>query len=162
MTHPEEILEMARLWLLLALVDARLFLFPLAWNRAWLFSRDKGSGVPPTTARIERAKGCARLIKRVACYRLRRGSACLAIALALRLRLRRIGIGAALVYGARRSPGGGRRVEAHAWLDLGGVVIDPLDTVAGFFPFKKGETKRENDAIIMGDGLEKEREIIHG
>ncbi len=57
---------------------------------------------------------------------------CLRRALALRTRLRAKGLDGRLVLGARRGAGTG--IEAHAWVELGGVALDPAAD-ANFAPF---------------------------
>jgi hypothetical protein len=59
---------------------------------------------------------------------------CLRRTLALRARLSRMGVKAALVYGARKAADG---LAAHAWLDVGGIVIDTYGTSSQFQPFRR-------------------------
>jgi hypothetical protein len=137
---PSDLVELARLWAILAYVDARLGLMPTSWNRRWLFREeaagDPGRRVNPGPKTLSRISSLLPLLRIAARFRLRRGSPCLCLALALRARLDAFGQRTALVYGARRRMAPGRAIEAHAWLQLGATRLDPFESSAGFIEFE--------------------------
>jgi len=134
-----DLLEIVRLWTIIAYVDARLALLPLSRDRGWLFGRAGVVSPNPGPRTIAKACRLAELSRIAARYRLRRRSPCLCLALALRARLGADGISAWICYGARRRSGEALSIDAHAWLSLGSFRIDPYGSSSSFNEFNDRE-----------------------
>jgi hypothetical protein len=132
---PAQLLEILRLWLTLAYVDARLGLLPSSWNRSWLFRGRSHASATIGTRTRERISALALLLRSVARFRVRKATPCLSLALALRSRLAPLGIKPWLIYGARRASGTSGIIDAHAWLELDGIKLDPYGSSNSFSPF---------------------------
>jgi hypothetical protein len=132
--RPSELVELLRLGIILAYVDARLVLLPQSRNRAWIFRQGNGKGSTPCPARLRRISRIAELLRTAARFRLRSASPCLCLALTLRISRAPLGLRASLVCGARRLQGA---VEAHAWLLVGAARIDPYGTSRSFKEFER-------------------------
>lgn len=118
-------------WLL---AEATVFLLPGAAVAArvarWVPVRGEVDAAPgtvaeareasPAVADVMRARSVARLVRAAARYGPLRGN-CLERAVATKWALARRDIEAEIRVGVRREEG---RIEAHAWVECGGVVVD--------------------------------------
>ncbi len=123
----------ARLAISLLGVDLGLRLLGFGRLRALLARRarpDGGAPRAPDEAELAAARRLARQVERAAGLRIYRVP-CLARALLLERLLARRGLPATLRIGVRR-PGAGR-LGAHAWVECGGLVLDPDPRVAERF-----------------------------
>lgn len=94
-------------------------------------SANTGSEPAPQARQIERAAGTARRLRRVA-NRLPWHSTCLVRAVAGQMLLARRGIrGGIIRFGVRKQDG---KLEAHAWLLLGGVALIGGEVAEGYLP----------------------------
>ncbi len=90
-----------------------------------------GAMAPPQGKPFERAKDMARRLRRVA-DRLPWHSTCLVRAVAGQMLLTRRGIGGGSIrFGVRKQDG---KLEAHAWLLLGGVALIGGEEAEGYLP----------------------------
>jgi len=122
-----------------ALAQAPLLAFyHLALGTGWrpTIVPDSGAGGRTTPAPSPRALALARRLASACAAAAALAPArftCLRQALALRTRLRGKGLAGRLILGARRGTDG--CIEAHAWVELGGVALDP-SADANFAPFR--------------------------
>jgi hypothetical protein len=141
-THSRDLLEIGRLAFSLLYVDARLHFLPRTANRAWLaHGRRYGPRSrlgPSTAAKVERILRLARSAGQLGLLGARRKNSCLCLALALRRRFAAMGLAARLVYGVRRecAAPGATAIAGHAWLELGGLALDPLGLEGSFSPLE--------------------------
>ncbi|HEV2299762.1 MAG TPA: lasso peptide biosynthesis B2 protein [Candidatus Acidoferrales bacterium] len=88
----------------------------------------------PNTTQINEARAEARMIEAASRHGIARGN-CLSRSVALWWLLRRKGINAELRIGARRA---GEGLEAHAWVELGGTILNDEDDVRESFAIFEG------------------------
>lgn len=89
--------------------------------------------------RIREARTTARMIEAASRYGIVRGN-CLSKSIALRWLLRRKGIHAPLRIGARKAGDG---LEAHAWVELDGQIINDADEVRECYAIFAGRMTRQ-------------------
>jgi Transglutaminase-like superfamily len=109
------------------------------WKSAieWLTPGMAASGSAATQPEIELARAIGRW-QAAAARHLPLKTNCLERSLTLWWQLRRRGIAANLRIGGRKEDG---RFEAHAWVEVGGVVLD--DSSGGFEPFDRHPASME-------------------
>ena len=118
-------------------------------SRLTLASRDRSTGIPnrglpshafpvspASTSAAETGRALGRLVNAVA-WRLPGRPACLTRSVTLWWLLRRRGIDSEIRIGVRRADG---RLEAHAWVELEGVVLNDAQDVGERFAAFEGET----------------------
>lgn len=122
--------DLGRALLLLPATGLGLKLLGFKRTRTLMTPRDaEGRGA----ADIERARAMARMVSLAAAYGPYRAT-CLKKALVLHWMLARIGIAAELKIGVRKGVSAG--VEAHAWVEIAGVVLlDSSDVAQRFAAF---------------------------
>jgi len=120
---PKDGLDLARLWLGLALTDLRLVVLPHSLNRHLLFPGAVISASTPQTRTAARIFRLVRLVSLAARFPFFFNMSCLRRSLVLRSRLRSMGVSTRLVYGMRRDQGD-PTLRAHAWLEAGDLRID--------------------------------------
>jgi transglutaminase superfamily protein len=96
------------------------------WSRTGR-ERERAGGEleTPNTAQVNEARAAARMIEAASRHGIARGN-CLSKSVALWWLLRRKGINVELRIGARRA---GEGLEAHAWVELGGEILNDEDDV---------------------------------
>lgn len=134
---PEDRLALLQATILLPLTVAGLRLFGLRQWQSFL-GRWGGSSraTPPAAGELlERAQSFSRMVAAASREGLVKGN-CLSRSLLLWWLLRREGAEARLRIGVRPTPAG---VEAHAWVELDGVVLNDTQDVHQQFPPFEGE-----------------------
>ncbi len=121
--------RLARAWLALAVMDARLR--ARGYRRVIARIERRRTLRPASPADVARARGAARWLAIAARHHVV-GAHCLHRALALHAALRHAGLESVLRIGVRKEDG---VLRAHAWVELGGeVVTDTAEAVAPFAP----------------------------